>query len=187
MANKYNIRPIGDPKKTERDFNKAGRGCGKVYFIYNSKMQIIGYAEYCPSFYKSQYSISYYPSSFPARIKQYLVARDGSSELKGTYSAGGSAKNPTAVLKQFKTRYEGMMDTLSQSITRGTKAKRKLKKSGLSASDYEKLGKYQAYIKTYQDSMKKHKREIAYAKDSIKSDMKWIKEFKSRIAKLKKK
>ena len=115
------------------------------------------------------------------------MARDGARELTFKYSAGGSAKNPTAVLKQFTTRYEGMMDSLSQNISRGTKAKRKLKKSGLSPSDYEKLGKYQAYIKTYQESIKKHKREIAYAKDSIKRNMEMIRDWKKIVAKLKKK
>jgi hypothetical protein len=184
---KYTVKQVGDPN------NMGGEREIIVYKIYGNGKQI-GYARYRPSLYKSKYMLEMDVFKMPKSASDWY--KDQGQEYRGKgYSgkpksilpAGDSAKNPTAVLRQFKSRWESRIKALQERRKASKKATSKFKKSGLSSSDYEKLGKYQAYIKNYQDSIKKDKRSIMYAKDSIKRSNEWIKEFKSRIAKLKKK
>ena len=186
MANKYSVKQVGDPNKMgdKREI--------VVYKIYQGSTAI-GYASYRPSLYKSKYMISMDVFKMPKSAsdwyknqgQEYRGKKYG-GEAKSILPAGDSAKNPTAVLKQFKSRWEGRIEALKDRSKATKKATTKFKKTGLSASDYEKLGKYQAYIKNYKDDTVRRKREIANAKSYLVSNAKWIKEFKSRIAKLKK-
>jgi hypothetical protein len=162
-----------------------------VYKIYRGSSTrkggtLVGQATYRPSFYKSQYSIEYYPKTFPKAIRDYLVKRDGARELTMKYSAGGSAKNPTAVLKQFKARYEGMQETLMNNIKRGKKAKSKLarglKKTGLTPAQYEQLGKYKVYLEDNKKDIKaclvEIKRQRRYIEIHRQNIARWTKKIK---------
>jgi hypothetical protein len=157
MANKYSVKQVGDPNKMgdKREI--------VVYKIYKGSTAI-GEAIYRPSLYKSKYSIYWSPKSYPKSVRDRIVARDGQSGLAYRHNGGDSAKNPTAVLKQFKLRYEGAIDNYTQTIKRVKKAQGKLsrglKKTGLSPSDYEALGKYQAYIKNNKEDIKESLRKI---------------------------
>jgi len=176
----YKLKQVGDPNKMN------GKKEIVVYYIYKGSTKV-GEANYRPSFYKSKYSIDYYPKTFPKVIKDAIIERDGARELNYNYSAGTSAKNPTAVLKQFKARYEGNIKARLDRIKKYKKAVAKQKRSGLSDAQYQHLGKLTGQIKTYQDENKRRLRTIKSEKDWIVSNKKWITKWKKEVADLKKK
>jgi hypothetical protein len=112
MATKYTIKQVANPLdlKDKRSIRNI-----VVYRIFKGTTEV-GFAEYSPSIYKSKYIIYYYPSTFPKIIRDNIIAREGKRELNFNYSAGTSAKNPTAVLKQFKSRYEGSISSRLERI-----------------------------------------------------------------------
>jgi hypothetical protein len=181
---KYKIKQVGDPNKIGNKREMV------VYNIYKGNTKV-GSAIYEPRIYKSKYSISYSPKTFPKAIRDYLVKREGARELKFNYSAGQSAKNPTAVLKQFKARYEGMQESLMNTIKRGKKAKAKLvrglKKTGLTPSQYEELGKYKGYIENNKKDIKESLRKIKAERRYMEIYRSSIKRWTTKINELKKK
>ena len=157
---KYKLKQVGDPNKMgdKREI--------VVYKIYGNGKHI-GNARYRPSLYKSKYSIEMDVFKMPKQASDWY--KNQGNEYRGkTYSgnsksvlpAGDSAKNPTAVLKQFKTRWESRIETLKDRVKTKRKAVAKKKRTGLSDADYEKLGKLTAYIKQYKDDTNKRTRMI---------------------------
>jgi len=176
----YKLKQVGNPDKMD------GKREIIVYNIYKGSTKV-GHAKYSPSSYKSKYNISMYPKTFPKAIIDSIVARDGARELTYNYSAGTSAKNPTAVLKQFKERYEGSINSRLARMKTYKKAVTKQKRSGLSDADYEKLGKLKAYIIQYKDDTNKRLRMIKSEKSTIVSNKNWIKKWSKEISDLKRK
>tara|TARA_R110000823_G_C15790573_1_gene486087 strand:+ start:310 stop:849 length:540 start_codon:yes stop_codon:yes gene_type:complete len=176
----YTLKQVGDPNKMN------GKREILIYDIYKGSRKV-GHAKYSPNTYKSKYNISMYPITFPKVIRDSIIARDGARELTYNYSAGTSAKNPTAVLKQFKERYEGNINSRLSRIKTYKKSVTKQKRSGLSDADYEKLGKLKAYIIQYKDDTNKRLRMIKSEKSTIVSNKNWIKKWSKEISDLKRK
>jgi hypothetical protein len=184
MATKYTIKQVGNP------LDLKGKRSIVVYKIFKGTKEV-GLAEYSPSIYKSQYNIYYYPSTFPKIIRDSIIARDGKRELTYNYSAGTSAKNPTAVLKQFKSRYEGTINSRLERIKKYNREKAKInkgiKKTGLTASQYEQLGKYKVYIENNKKDIKESQRKIKNEKGYILIHKQNIIRWQKKIAELKRK
>lgn len=180
----YTVKQVGNP------LDMKGKREIVVYNIYKGSKKV-GEAIYDPRIYKSKYLINMFPKTYPKEIRDSIIARDGARELNFPASAGTSAKNPTAVLKQFKQRYEG---TISARLSRireykksQAKTKRAIKKSGLSAKDYEQLGKYKVYIANNKADIKARLRNIKSEKELILIHRANIKRWEKKIAELRKK
>jgi len=180
----YKLKQVGNPNKMN------GKREIIVYKIYRGRSNkkggtLVGVANYHPSSYKSKYNLDMYPKTYPKAVRDYIIRTQGARDINFKHSGGYSAKNPTAVLKQFKARYEGNIANYKNSIKRISKFKAKKKRSGLSDADYEKLGKLTERIKQYLDDTQKRLRRIKSEKSYVVSNKKWITKWRKEISDLK--
>tara|TARA_R110002051_G_scaffold323218_1_gene416093 strand:- start:1206 stop:1766 length:561 start_codon:yes stop_codon:yes gene_type:complete len=181
----YKLKQVGDPNKMN------GKREIIVYKIYKNGKHV-GNARYRPTFYKSKYSVEMDVFKMPKQASDWYKnqgqeyrGKNYSGEPRSVLPAGHSAKNPTAVLKQFKSRWESRIESLKDRAKTRKKYIAKKKRSGLSDSDYEKLGKLTERIKQYQDDTKKRLRSIKSEKSWVVSNKKWITKWKKEITDLK--
>lgn len=188
---KYTIKQVGDPNKMgdKREIT--------IYKIYvNGKFA--GTARYRPSLYKSKYSIKMDVFKMPKIASDWYKnqgneyrGKNLSGEPRSFLPAGDSAKNPTAVLKQFKSRWESRIEYLTERAKKNKKAKAKLarglKKTGLSPSQYEQLGKYKGYIENNKKDLKESLRKIKAERRYMEIYRSSIKRWTTKINELKKK
>ena len=184
---RYTIKQVGDPNKMN------GKREIVVYKIYGNGKHI-GNATYRPSFYKSKYSIEMDVFKMPKIASDWYKnqgqeyrGKNYSGEPRSVLPAGHSAKNPTAVLKQFKSRWESRIESLKDRAKTKRKAVAKQKRTGLSDVQYQHLGKLTGQIKSYQDDNKRRLRSIKSEKSWIVSNKKWIAKWKKEVADLKRK
>jgi len=163
---KYTVKEVGKPDNTSGDKT--------IYKIYQGS-KIIGFARYSPRIYKSKYNIYYYPKRMPKEIVKYIMERDSfllRPNYKGeeaTFSAGTSAKNPTAVLKQFKKRYDNSINLYKDRIKARKKYLKTLSRTGLTDAELQKIKQSKIFIKDYQNKIKRLQAEIKSAKSRIES------------------
>ena len=181
---KYSVKQVGKPDNTKGDKT--------IYKIYQGS-KIIGFARYNPRIYKSKYSLYYYPNRMPKEIVNYIKESNASLLRRNvmgeeaTFAAGDSAKNPTAVLKQFKLRYEGSIRAYKDRIKAKKKYLSKLSRTGLTDSELNKINRIKNTIKDSQSQIKKLQAQIKYNRIGIETYRKIIKSRKKTEAELLKK
>ena len=164
---KYKTIEVGTPDNT--------RGEKTIHEIYDGK-RLVGRATFQPTFYKSKYSIDVKETAYKGFKNLF-----SSPNVKGYISAGSSAKNPTAVLKQFTIRFNSLKSMVDKKASNKKKVANTIKRTGLDSAKLNEISTLKRANETRKEQIKENQYKIKVAKQNIENAQYYVKSYKKMI------